>query len=241
MKKGILIISFTTIFIGFLAISKTADDKKKEPEALETQEKAVATINDLIKKNAAFSVKIAHHLLPIKAKLWKQKGILKIPTNITWDVFKKDVYQFGVSLHSLLEKDSKNFYYHMDSLRKDHPLYKLLGKIKEQLDKNFSKDLAEPSLKIEKPQSLQRLINVYAAIFYKEKLISMVADFFKKFEAQAKKMREVEERAQRAAEGKSASYDSFDSYGDMDIDYSSEDFSSGDEDYSFDLGSFDFD
>ncbi len=240
MKQTILHISIITVFLGLFAISNSAQEKKPEPEALETKENAVAILNELIKKNELFSVKIAHHLLPAKIQLWKQKKILKIPATITWDLFKKDIHQFEVNLYALLEKDPKGVYYHIDALRKDHALYNLLKKLQTQTANLFSQDESGSALKIENVKNLVLLINTYATIFYHEKLLTLIINFFKKFELQTKKMRTSAEQAEKTAGALGTGYDELFEY-DTDFEYTpsleEDDFSSAidteEEDYSW--------
>lgn len=244
MKQGIIHITIIAICLGLFSLSSknSAQEKKQTPEALETEEKTVRMLNELIKKNSVFSIKIAHHLLPTKVTLWRQRGILKLPMNTMWESFIKDVHQFGVHLHSMLEKDPKAVYYHIDSLRKDHALYHLLAKLNLQTNNLFSQDEPGSVLKIEKAQNLVRLINVYAMVFYNEKLLAQIKAFFKKFELRAKKMRAQAERAERAAGADTPSYEPSFEYDDTitTFEYTpteNEDFDITEEDYSW-LGGF---
>ena len=165
MKREILITAYAVFLVCLFAMaeSNNAQDEKKAVEPLSTHDKAVSLLNTLIKHNAVFSVKIAHQLLPAKAKLWQQRGIFRFPPQVTWDIFKKDVHQFGTSLHALLEKDAKGAYYHLDALRKDYPLYKALESMGHKLTRIILPDQAATPQRVER--FLQPLITLYVTSF----------------------------------------------------------------------------
>ncbi len=227
MKKALITILSVTVSVGLMTIFKSYTveaPKKKEPAvvaAVGTQEKAVAMINDLIAQNGAFSVQIASPELPIKVKLWQRKGIVKLPTNIPWETFKKDVHQFGVDLHALLEKDEKGVYYHIEALRKDSFVYNVLAQMSQKRSperKTGEKEAAV--LKIEKlpTQALLRSINLYATSFYQQKLRERIKAVLKGFEEQAKKLRAEADKAQKTAEQATTSYESTDDFDFADTD-----------------------
>ena len=150
---------------------------------------------------------------------------MKLPANVPWETFKKDVHQFGVDLHTLLEKDTKGAYYHIEALRKNAAVYNTLAQMNQKLQqeqKTAAPD--QPALKLGKQtaQSLVRGINLYAHAFYQQKLIEQLKGLFKGFEEQAKKLRTAEEGAQKTAEGRPASgaFDDFDfDYGEIGTDF----------------------
>ncbi len=247
MKKAIITIFAVTVSVGLATIHKsyTAETPvKKEPEvaAVGTPEKAVAMLNELIAKNSAFSVKIAHHELPIKANLWQRKGQLKLPTNIPWETFKRNVHQFGVDLHALLEKDEKGVYYHIEALRKDAAVYNALSQMNQKLPKEQKNGAKESVLKIGKlpTQGLISSINLYAAAFYQQKLLEQIKTFFKGFEERAKGLRSKEEEAQKTAElpAPTTSFDEFDYTDtgmDMDMDFADTSMDFGETETDFDV------
>lgn len=228
MKKALVTILSVTVSVGLMTIfnSYTVEaPKKKEPAAavaaVGTQEKAVAMINDLIAQNGAFSVQIASPELPIKVKLWQRKGIVKLPTNIPWETFKKDAHQFGVDLHTLLEKDEKGVYYHIEALRKDSSLYNALAQMSQKRSpgrKTGEKETAVLKIGKQPTQVLLRSINLYATSFYQQKLLERIKAVLKGFEEQAKKLRAEAEQAQKTAEQTTTSYESVEDFDFTDID-----------------------
>ena len=127
MKKNLTVLISIAAIATVYAMSNNLTTQKgapKEPEPLETQEKAVSLITNLIKMNSAFAVKLSSPLLSGKMRQWQQRGLVKVPTEVTWDMFKKDIHQFGTYLYAFLGRDPKTgAYYHIDPLRKDHAIY----------------------------------------------------------------------------------------------------------------------
>ncbi len=228
MKKALVTILSVTVSVGLMTIFKSYTiveaPKKKEPAAavaVGTQEKAVAMINDLITKNGAFSVQIAPPELPIKVKFWQRKGQVQLPTNIPWETFKKDVHQFGVDLHALLEKDEKGVYYHIEALRRDSSVYNALAQMNQHLSperKTGEKETAVRKIGKQPTQALLRSINLYATSFYQQKLLERIKALLKGFEEQAKKLRTEAEQAQKTAEQTPTSYPSTEDFDFADID-----------------------
>jgi len=246
MKKSLVTILSVTVSVGLMTIFKSYTveaPKKKEPAAVTavgTQEKSVAMINDLIAQNGAFSVQIASPELPIKVKLWQRKGIVKLTTNIPWETFKKDVHQFGVDLHTLLEKDEKGVYYHIEALRRDSSVYNALVQMSQKRSpgrKTGEKETAVLKIGKQPTQALLRSINLYATSFYQQKLLERIKAVLKGFEEQAKKLRAEAEKAQKTAEQTPTSYESTDDFDFAGTDMDSSEFSM---DFGADMEETDF-
>lgn len=219
MKKSLNTTLCTAISVSLLtAFNMYAIEELTKTEAkatvVDTPEQTVTLLKDLISKNEAFSLEIAHPELAIKATIWQRKGVLKLPPTIPWETFKKDVHQFGVALYALLEKDAKGTYYHIEELRNNTLLYHALVKLNRSIPKKENAGNGEPISKIGKLPSrlLVHRINVYAIMFYAQKLLELLNTFFKKFEERAQRLRMKEEQAQKAAERRTPSgwLDSFD-------------------------------
>jgi len=223
MKKTAVIILIITVLVGLLVIFKSYTEEstaseQPEPETVITQDQAVNMINNLIAKNATFLVQIAPPELPINIRIWQRKGQLKLPVDIPWETFKKDVHQFGVDLHTLLEKDAKGIYYHIETVRKDPTLYKLLAYLNQQLAQSQKGKTNGSIATIGKESTAQIIagINLYATIFYQQKLLDRLKALLAKFEERAKLLRTKEEEAQKSAE----QIDTAPSGDDFDFDFS---------------------
>lgn len=240
MKKPIITtlaliasISLVTIHHAYTVAQPKQEPTESVPSAIST-ERVVATLNGLIAKNSAFLVKIGHHELPLKVKIWQRKGLLKLPLTISWAMFKRDVQQFDVDLHSLLEKDEKGVYYHIESLAKDTALYSALAAMNKGFPKAPAKE-TELALKIGKQPKLGllKILNLYALQFYQNKLLEKIKEFFKGFEERAKGLRTAAEQAQKTAEQQmpTSSFDEFDYTTYPDTDWASYDTTSQEYDF----------
>lgn len=218
MKKQNIIASIIIImsFALYCQVEQNGEKKpepKKEIPPIITQQEAVKLVQSLIKGTAPFSVQLSHPLLPGKIRLWQQRGIIRYPTKqVPWDQFKKNVNEFNTFLHTLLNRNPQTgVYYHIDNVQRNAALINAFKKIEKALARYTPKiaQTATTPFKLDKNslEALQKLIDTYGTIFYKDKLLSTIKKFTTSFEGEAKKIRTEEETAAQRARTKPATYE----------------------------------
>lgn len=221
MKKNIVVISIIILILNCALRSVGQAENKKEESPL-SQQQLITLINNLIKANQAFTIQLSNPLWQGKVRLWQQTGKVQLPAQqITWEVLKRDIHQFGTYLASLLTKDPQTgTYYHLERLKKDQPLITSLRNLHQALIKHARTPEQDSSFKLSKESKkpIKGLVDAYATQFYRHRLIEALKNFFQQFETEAKELRSKEEKAVEQA---ATQQKSFEEMPDIDFDYSS--------------------
>lgn len=182
-------------------------EEKATPKEISKLDRALDTINTIIKRTDSFVVK-AQELpeLAGKVKRWGKRGILyDWEPSFEWDKVKKDIESLRQTLKKLIEKDPKNNTYKFlnDFIAQD-TLVNNVEKLKTTLveyeptieTSAFGLEKMNPTAK----KALTRSISGYTEALYRLKIVDDINKIFEKYEPRAKELREEKEKAEKAAE-----------------------------------------
>ncbi len=183
-------------------------EEKATPKEISKLDKALDTINTIIKRTDSFIVK-AQELpeLAGKVKRWGKQGILyDWEPSFEWNNVKKDIESLRQLLQKLIEKDPKNSTYkYLNDFITQDALVNNIEKLKTTLVE-YEPTIETTVFGMEKmdaaaKKALTRTISGYTEALYRLKVTADINKIFEKYEPRAKELRDEKEKAEKAAEG----------------------------------------
>lgn len=182
-------------------------EEKATPKEISKLDRALETINAIIKRTDSFVVKSqALPELAAKVKRWGKKGILyDWESSFDWNKVKKDIETLRQALEKMIEKDPKNgTYKYLNDFIAQDTLVNNVEKLKTTLVEYeptieasiFGLEKMDPTAK----KALTRTISGYTEALYRLKITDDLNKIFEKYEPRAKELREEKEKAEKNAE-----------------------------------------
>lgn len=185
------------------------EEKKKEEkpkpapvkEAIETGEilkSIVTSINTFLNKAAAFPD------FDRKVSNWAKQNLLSDwSADQTWEQFKNELNKFNSLLQRFQEKDAKIGMKHIDALAKNEQALQSLKELEAKLAREVPiidvSVFAITSMSKKTKNAIAHTVNTLTQSVYKIKLGETLQKIIEEFDPAAKKLREAEEKAAKAA------------------------------------------
>lgn len=188
-------------------VEKKEKEEKPKPkpapvkEAVETSEilkSIVKSINSFLNKAAAFPD------FERKVSGWANQHLLSDwPANQTWEQFKNELNKFNSLLQRFQEKDAKIGMKHIDALAKNEQAVQILKQLEAKLTREVPtidvSVFAITSMSKQTKNAIAHTMNALTESIYKIKLGETLQKIIEEFDPAAKKLREEEEKAAKAA------------------------------------------
>jgi hypothetical protein len=185
---------------------KPKKEEKPTPKEISKVERALETLNTIIKKTDSFIVKTqALPELAGKIKRWGKRGIIyDWEPSFEWEKVKTDIESLRQSLQKLMEKDPKNSTYkYLNDFIEQEKLVNNVEKLKTILVE-YEPTIETSEFGLEKMSSiakkgLTRIVSGFTEALYRLKLTDDLNKIFEKYEPRAKELREEKEKAEKTA------------------------------------------
>lgn len=174
-------------------------------EAVETAEDVIKVINSIIKSIESFITKAnAFAGFDGKVSSWLQKGRITDWQSIHWTEFQHELHRLVVVLQRFKEKDPKIGLKHLDELRKNELIIQNLKRLQQKLTDYEARIVITPfeiaNMSEPTKNACIHVINALTDTIYRNKIMDELLKIIEKFDPTAKKIREEEEKAAKAAQ-----------------------------------------
>lgn len=182
-------------------------EEKATPKEISKLDKALDTINTILKRTDSFIVKTQElPELAGKVKRWGKRGLLyDWEPSFEWSKVKKDIDSLRTSLQKLIEKDPKNSTYkYLNDFIAQETLVNNVEKLKTTLVE-YEPTIETKVFGVEKmdamaKKAITRTISAYTEALYRLKIADDLNKIFEKYEPRAEALRKEKEQAEKNAE-----------------------------------------